>query len=58
MQIGYNTYDRNIKTNHFFQNKDLVIFLSYLKQTIMGELFSFHGCHRIHALLKLAKTII
>ena len=41
MQIGYNTYGRNIKTNHFFQNKDLVIFLSYSKQTIMGELFSF-----------------
>ena len=45
MQIGYNTYDRNIQINYFFQNKDPVIFFSYLKQTIIAKLFSFHGYH-------------
>ena len=32
MQIEYSTYDRNIQTNYFFQNKDPVIFF-YLFET-------------------------
>ena len=49
MQIEYNAYDRNIQTNYFVQNKDPVIFFSYLKQTGISKLFSFHGCNNNHA---------
>ena len=42
MQIEYNTYNRNIQTNYFFQIKDPVISFSYLKQSTIVKRFSFH----------------
>ena len=46
MQIGYNTYDRNIQTNYFFKNKDPAMFF-FLFEIISVQLFSFHGCRKV-----------
>ena len=58
MQMGYNTYDRNKETNHFFQNKYPVIFFSYSKQTIITKPFSFHSYHNNHAVAKATCIIL